>query len=460
MELLGINSDFVIARALSAGVLATITLPTLAALFCQLELYQNERTRLINELIYREASQVDESRADATHTLETFVQESINILDSTESTLPSLAKSLDHIRDSRVRPLSHEIWKRVNARVPNFTVRSLVSLCLSQFKFAPTTVAVAFALIAVPLTVREYGWASAIALALIDGTIVAVSLNILKFFPAKSLTWGTSIFAGASVATTTIMVGLNTLIAGPVRSIPTLAMWISLWLLLITVTITGSAIELIRQNRRQVKADLLKYDPKLESGDYIPAKSAIIEREIARILHSEVQNRLLAKAVQLRAFTEISDSAQSVLAERYKEELRLYLLSLRNSVGGRDTTKRLPLTEVVQSLSDTWGGVVAIHAIIDDELASDAQVDWRMILEEAVTNAVKHGLATNIQIIISVEQQSVLVIVEDDGLGPRGGNPGLGSYMFTTACAMAWSLDKSDSMLGAKLNLIIPARAR
>ena len=52
------------------------------------------------------------------------------------------------------------------------------------------------------------------------------------------------------------------------------------------------------------------------------------------------------------------------------------------------------------------------------------------LVREAITNAQRHGAASVVSIEIEQRPEGVDVTVSDNGYGPRGGTPGIGSALF------------------------------
>jgi two-component sensor histidine kinase len=60
------------------------------------------------------------------------------------------------------------------------------------------------------------------------------------------------------------------------------------------------------------------------------------------------------------------------------------------------------------------------------------------LIEEAVSNSFRHGLASQVTIELSVDPEPKLTVL-DDGIGPVSGPAGLGSKVLDSA-AISWTL--------------------
>jgi signal transduction histidine kinase len=63
------------------------------------------------------------------------------------------------------------------------------------------------------------------------------------------------------------------------------------------------------------------------------------------------------------------------------------------------------------------------------------------VVEEAIANAYRHGKATHVKVLL--DEGSTLLIVDDDGFGPKEGPKGLGSFIFDSIGP--WSIEALPS---------------
>jgi signal transduction histidine kinase len=116
------------------------------------------------------------------------------------------------------------------------------------------------------------------------------------------------------------------------------------------------------------------------------------------------------------------------------------------------------LAQRLEDLVTRWAGFIALDVAVDDVARGLVGTDRDrvgQVVEEAIVNAVRHGLASSAQIVIAISDRGVEVKVTDDGIGPRDGRPGLGSTFFDLASAGAWSLAAGEQG-GALLTVQIP----
>jgi signal transduction histidine kinase len=173
---------------------------------------------------------------------------------------------------------------------------------------------------------------------------------------------------------------------------------------------------------------------------------AEIARDAAKVLHGSVQARLIACAIAL----ETADS---------REQLVDALASAREVLERPfpHSVERSPAvhTEVRRKVS-LWGDACVFRVIISEDVEGLVDpVSVGRIVEEGVTNSIRHGAAHEIDVSVTSDGDFAVIEVVDDGVGPHRGTPGLGTAMIEHATGGQWSLvrDGSKTRLTAHLKL-------
>ena len=88
-----------------------------------------------------------------------------------------------------------------------------------------------------------------------------------------------------------------------------------------------------------------------------------------------------------------------------------------------------------------WRGLLHIEWDLPD---GDPPNDPRIAdtIRECLANAVVHGHASTARIRISRDGFDVEIEVEDDGVGPRGGAPGMGAAVLNESTGGRWRLEQ------------------
>jgi signal transduction histidine kinase len=157
--------------------------------------------------------------------------------------------------------------------------------------------------------------------------------------------------------------------------------------------------------------------------DWLAKKLDQTNMEIAKYIHATLQTRLMAHAMKLE---------QTRTTENDMDDLRALLGEPLAGFGLRDYS----VGEGMEVLTSSWDQLVTIHLLIDAQVAqSDQSVEATVqVTREAIVNCVRHGLADEISIEISDFGSLRKISVSDNGIGPRTGNPGLGSKIFESLC--------------------------
>jgi hypothetical protein len=176
-----------------------------------------------------------------------------------------------------------------------------------------------------------------------------------------------------------------------------------------------------------------------------------VKQDIARYLHGNLQSRVMALGLSLQV-REIKDQvsmdsalslSQSLLNSPFSEFLAADDRSLSNEVSFHATK---------------WDGLLNIQVNIEVAESQLSQIQKRAVgtaLEEAFSNALRHGLAKEIEIKIYQDGLGVTVAVLDDGIGPRNTPPGLGSRLYDSVATRGWSLKHRLDDEGSILELRI-----
>ncbi len=150
-------------------------------------------------------------------------------------------------------------------------------------------------------------------------------------------------------------------------------------------------------------------------------------RRIAREMHDQFGEQLTALALAIRGLRDgPGDNAGwrarvdglEAIAQRLDRDVDHLVWELRPTALD-DLGLRAALANYIQDWSNRAGIAATLHTsgLLDDRLAPDAETALYRIAQEALTNVAKHAKAANVDIILERRSDSVLLIVEDDGVG-------------------------------------------
>ena len=148
-------------------------------------------------------------------------------------------------------------------------------------------------------------------------------------------------------------------------------------------------------------------------------------RRLARELHDETGQALTSILLGLRALEETLDSEESRAATGQLRELvvatlqdvRRLALELRPSA-----LDDFGLVAALENLASTFGEQTGIAvqfgaALGEERLPAEVETALYRIVQESLTNVVKHARARHVSIALSKAEGSVKAVVEDDGQG-------------------------------------------
>jgi signal transduction histidine kinase len=152
----------------------------------------------------------------------------------------------------------------------------------------------------------------------------------------------------------------------------------------------------------------------------VVAGQEVERRRLARELHDETGQALTSILLGLRALegsdrTDVDDLRELVVATL--QDVRRLAVQLRPKA--LDDFGLVPALErLVQTFSESSGISVELEAQIGGErLPNDVETTVYRIVQEALTNVVKHAEASRVSILLVRRDATVTAVVEDDGRG-------------------------------------------
>lgn len=192
------------------------------------------------------------------------------------------------------------------------------------------------------------------------------------------------------------------------------------------------------RNEHALETFRRQLDDQLDGTSAKARLSALVARDAARMLHGPVQARLTACALAIDGAVATRDIDAYAKALR---EAHAVLGSPMTSEACAELDRTVDAgTAQIASL---WRGLVSVHRDLEPgtgEVSGPPAVLVARICEEAVTNAVRHGGATDVLIHVQFGDGILHISVRDNGTGPAGGPPGLGTTTIAEATQGRWSL--------------------
>ena len=194
------------------------------------------------------------------------------------------------------------------------------------------------------------------------------------------------------------------------------------------ITVNSQLMELVARMRRQLW---------------------LCHRAVALTVHGQLQSMLVATAMRLRLTAD--DTSNAVDLRRLDDVLTSISTPGLNSV---------TLLDTLDELREIWSGVIVIEYEISPEALARMYEDAGLatcaseVCREAVTNAIRHGGATTIQIEVGAVTAGLALTVVDDGQGVAVDyRAGLGLTMMDQTC-LSWAL-VNGALGGATLQVVL-----
>lgn len=361
----------------------------------------------------------------------------------------AIAAALRTTARETVRPLSRQLWSGVAPTIPGLSFTRILRAIVTQQPFQPFTLAVVYVVTSLANAITLLGWFRGLVSLVTGILLIFAILGSANVLMRRHPHHHVSLFISAAA-----VLQLLGLINFPLRA------WLGVapytWLEFSIGAILGVALILltsglgsVRTHRESVARTLQSdIDRELLASIAASRQVAQLARESARILHGQVQTRLIACAVAIERAASTHDVAAFDAALREAHAV-LVQPSRRAELG------EVTLVEEVERKVALWSGLCSITsrvgstaAILSGQIARDAG----RVVEEGLVNAVRHGGANAISVTVHGAASEVEIVIDDDGTGPGSGTAGLGSAMLDSVTT-SWEL--TETTTGARLRAVV-----
>lgn len=460
MWLFGVENSLVDAiqqRIVQTTINGTLFVPMVAVVFSTIQRFKLQRDALVSELARsyvaedaidkKVAALLNEGERDTALALGKIKDKLADSIATGGENLKSLSATLRQLVAEDVRPLSHKIWNTQNRRLTDFSFRDLSRLAMLNYRFQSLPVVIFFHLTVLPYTIARKGLVHGSLDTLVSIVSMTLIFTIGKRIKVKSLWASITVFiVGIALS------GFITSIVHPIfgnghadeaflRSDLVNMLW------LYEISFVAALVKTALASHEEIEVELKKLVGEREAIHEISLqKHRIKNRELAQYLHGQVQNQMLHSALKL-------EEQAGVPSDRVAEsEIKQIIEMLDEAKAGAFSyKKRESLKNQLEAIEQQWHGIVDIEIDIDDELNAALKDDRTIheigqLINEAVTNASRHGMASRIELKLDLAAPGAMKIeIKDDGLGPKLGAPGLGSALYSALAGPNWKLSACPS---------------
>jgi hypothetical protein len=443
-------------RILQTVLLGAWLIPAIALVGYRLELLRNQREALVAERVQIALSDPDSSHARENIAALSRLTENFRTQlkavasDSSDTSNIAYAGVIRKLVSEELRPLSHRLWDQENRSLPGFTLQETLKAALFGFTEARFIVALVYFATYVPSIARLVDLGEAFARGVHAALIIYLAYWLASFFKIRIflLRFIWMAFVTGFAAFISFYSGQQ--LFGYLASFRPVETILGIWIWLFELSFISSFLIGIRKNQDALSAELAELlgQDTLDQAARI-SQARILNRDLANYLHGQVQNKLLSVALNLERADPTETRLNAALANIEN------ILDTANSkfsyrLGGT-------LSHVISESLKQWSGFVEVYLSVAadcDAIADRVKILVIQVVEEAVANGVRHGLAKHVRISILKNNQQIEIEITDDGLGPRSGKPGLGTSLFKNVSNGNWKFE-SQSFGGSKLTVSI-----
>ena len=326
--------------------------------------------------------------------------------------------------EERLRPLSHELWRKQQINPPKMKyIRFLTKIIFqtkSRFGYAilPSFI---FGIVAAS-TIESFAFAwrhSVLHLSTQLIVLLAFEFCYQTFTQARKY-----LNVIAIVVCIALPFYVDSLFLTPYREYSSnyAAELVAIgWFLLLSLAFTVAKSQ---SDYRKELIGILLND--IENSQALDSNSKTAEM-YAKYLHGEIQSSLSSTQMQLK---QAADSEDLTLGKSAIERLASIM---RRDHHDYAVGNAISAVAKFQQIIDSWNGIATVSIDIDDTNISEvALIRVAEVIEELVSNAVRHGGASAISVDVSNIENDIGVIFHDDGKPRKSGKSGMGSSLLNS----------------------------
>lgn len=382
-----------------------------------------------------------------------------------EQTMNLIGTTIDNI----VRPTSHQIEAETflltqtseDVKEVRLNWREAIGDSLSSSFINPVAVAATCFAAGIVFVTSSVPLAAAVFLLLLMGLGVWGTLKMarhgLSTLEARLPASLTRVLFLVFVLIAGFIVGLSSLLVTTQTANPYSLLFVAPFFatgitLLYALAGSAEAQALLANQRLEYIAKSLAWEVSRVSSEYRQ-----LRRSLAHLLHGKIQTGLTSSLIRLKKVALEDPARLPEIEQSIQNELR----ELIQSANLDEVGSSLDLDKVVADLNQTWEDIAKIQlelngvdqqALAKDQVLSSTLVE---LFSELSFNAIKHGKANSIQLVVKDEQPNIISLTcKDNGLRPEDSSRvGLGTKLLDE-CALSWERVITDC--GTETKLLLP----
>ena len=361
-----------------------------------------------------------------------------------------LALILDHLARDAVRPLSHEIVKKARYSLRFSGVINYLTLLPVVLNQSIPWIVSLCNLFQVSYVLRNNGFTQALSIIAINVMILIGCLYALQFAILKGkFKYKFNIFL------VFLFLAIDALLQALVYQAITdnfrfarlaivfvLCLFITYFVLFMNMFVTFHSEIITTTDQTYMN----EFDKLLRKSNI----KSDLSHEVARFLHGTLQTRISASAFRFRNTDSTEFDYEFECQQVLKHfDLEEELLSL---------AKNEKLREQMIDLLNFWGSMLDCRYEMDVDETKLNEICLKRVIDlinESLSNALRHGNAKSIQIQLIDSFSDILVVVTNDGAPIRSISRGLGSSLFDELTNTRWEIQNLSDGTGVRFSALV-----
>lgn len=448
-------------RIFVAGILGLAGVPAVALVSYSLDKFRHERAKLIAEQMRMNSQELQTRDTLTAMTRELRHRIERTLTTSTESLTHRMQESAqpwqeiaDELRDAAqttVRNLSHSLWQTERMSIPDISILDLAKTTVTTSAFPIHILIPILTVTSIPATFDYYPADVATKKLVLNALSISLIYSLATQLIKKFHRFANPIYALSILLACVLPVYFGfAIFDDPLdeRFLGTSIVF-DIWLIMLTLTcgLIDTAIKQEQQTLQRLKNQVAESRIRsvAENNELIR-----ISNDMAKYLHGNLQSRLMASAFA------IETAGQSNNVSNLENELAKARESIQTPFDQFDLSEFSNLPEETNKLKLSWQGVINLDVSIEGNpnlVPTGVSRNLLAALEEAMSNALRHGAATDVIARINIISDEISMRVVDNGIGPRNVVSGMGSSLFDSVAGSSWSLNRGSDGIGAELVL-------
>lgn len=416
--------DFALqSRVFSGTLVGVILVLAVSALPLVIEDFDGKRALLIREAVARKL-------ADSITPIAKDLITELGSLSEGNRPKTEVSERLERLVSEKLRPITKDLWESTSKRYPELKLQSLFAIAFRETPIPLLPILVVYALGTSGFKQLVAGDPNGVLIIAIQSVGIIATLTLANLLKKTGHPVGSFLTAGLGLAFSAgASSGFFRLVVADYSPVPASVLMVLTAFVIVAFLTTLSAGFSARrvQNSELSKTATLHLD--LESEEL---SRLLASRRAAAILHGQVQNRILGSAVRIGGG-----------GGDHRSEIASLIHQLK-ALG--EAEQEVSVKDALDQLVANWQGVLLVSWTIE---GTPRRVSMTVVesIQEGVTNAHKHGLASSVNVKVRFDFNSISVEIADDGIGPRGGLPGLGQRLLDTIGAWRLTAQKDGGSL-------------